>query len=57
MRLFRFVLKNDSGATAVEYGLLAAILAMTLFVALSSYYDSMNGIFGGIADAFKEAAP
>jgi pilus assembly protein Flp/PilA len=55
MRLFRFLLKNNSGATAVEYGLIASILAVTLFIALGSYYDLMNNMFGGIANTYENA--
>lgn len=57
MRLFSSFLKNNSGATAVEYGLLISILAMTLFVALGDYYELMNNMFGGIADAYEGATP
>lgn len=55
MRFFRALFKDNSGATAVEYGLLAAILAVTLFVALGNYYDQMNAMFGGLSDTFEEA--
>ncbi len=55
MHLFRFLLKNDSGATAVEYGLIVSIIAVTLFVALGGYYDVMNNMFGGIAETYGNA--
>lgn len=57
MRLFSSLFKDNSGATAVEYGLLISILALTLFVALGDYYELMNNMFGGIADAYEDAAP
>ncbi|MBP1845281.1 pilus assembly protein Flp/PilA [Rhizobium petrolearium] len=57
MRLFSSLFKNNSGATAVEYGLLISILALTLFVALGDYYELMNNMFGGIADAYEDATP
>lgn len=55
MRLFRFLLNDNSGATAVEYGLIVSILALTLFVALGGYYDLMNNMFGGIANTYQGA--
>ncbi|MGK6313155.1 Flp family type IVb pilin [Neorhizobium sp. DT-125] len=56
MRLFSSLLKNKSGATAVEYGLLVAILALALFAALGNYYEIMNEMFGGLADTYSAAA-
>lgn len=56
MRLFSSLLNNKSGATAVEYGLLVAVLALALFAALGGYYDIMNDMFGGLADAYTAAA-
>lgn len=55
MRLFRSFLKDLSGATAVEYGLLAAVLSVTLVVALGNYYDVMNNMFGGLSNTFTNA--
>ena len=55
MRQFRSFLKNSSGATAVEYGLLAAILGVTLFFALGNYYDVMNNIFSGVSGVYENA--
>jgi pilus assembly protein Flp/PilA len=36
MRLFRSFIRDISGATAVEYGLLAAVLGITLAAALGN---------------------
>ncbi|MGK9055162.1 Flp family type IVb pilin [Neorhizobium sp. CSC1952] len=55
MRLFSSLLRNKSGATAVEYGLLVAILALALFAALGDYYEIMNEMFGGLADTYANA--
>lgn len=55
MRLFRFLLNDNSGATAVEYGLIVSIIALTLFTALGGYYDLMNNMFGGIAHTYENA--
>jgi pilus assembly protein Flp/PilA len=50
MRGLKLFWKNNSGATAVEYGLLVSILAVTLFAALGNYYGLMNNLFGGVAN-------
>lgn len=55
MRHLKALWYNRSGATAVEYGLMAAILAVTLTVALGNYYDLMNNMFGGIANTYSSS--
>ncbi len=44
-------LSDESGATAIEYGLIAALVSSAIIVALTSYGDSLNGIFGDLSDA------
>lgn len=56
MRLFRSLIKDLSGATAVEYGLLAAVLSVTLVAALGNYYDVMNNMFFGLSNTYINAA-
>jgi pilus assembly protein Flp/PilA len=55
MRLFRSFLRDSRGATAVEYGLLVAILGVTLAVALGNYYNLMDNMFSGIANTYAGA--
>jgi pilus assembly protein Flp/PilA len=55
MRFFRSILKDCSGATAVEYGLLAAIIGVTLAIALGNYYELMNLMFGHITNTVQNA--
>lgn len=55
MRHFRSLMQSKSGATAVEYGLVAAVLGLTLMAALSTYYDLMNNMFGGIANIYHNS--
>lgn len=56
MRFFRSLLKDCSGATAVEYGVLAAILAVSLTIALGNYYEVMNAVFVSISNTYQNAA-
>jgi pilus assembly protein Flp/PilA len=40
---------NDRGATAVEYGLMVALIAIVIIVAVTALGVSVNGIFGDAA--------
>lgn len=45
----RFV-KNESGATAVEYGLLAALIAVAIIGAITALGGQLSAMFQGIAN-------
>jgi pilus assembly protein Flp/PilA len=55
MRVLLNLLRDSRGATAVEYGLLVAILGVTLSIALGNYYNLMESMFGGIANTYEDA--
>ncbi len=38
-------LKNESGATAIEYGLIAAGISVVIIVAVSSLGTTLQGVF------------
>ncbi|TIQ16562.1 MAG: Flp family type IVb pilin [Mesorhizobium sp.] len=44
----RFV-KDESGATAIEYGLIAALIALAIMVGATSLGDALNAKFTTIA--------
>ena len=46
----RFV-KDESGATAIEYGLIAALIAVMLVTAVGALSGALEGKFGEITDA------
>ncbi|MBN8243369.1 Flp family type IVb pilin [Nitratireductor aquimarinus] len=48
--LFARFLKDESGATAIEYGLLAALIAVGIITAAGSLGGSISDIFGDIGD-------
>lgn len=50
MNLLQSFLRDERGATVVEYGLLVSILAVTLAAALGNYYDLMNNMFGKVGN-------
>ncbi len=49
--------KDESGATAIEYGLIAALVAVMLIGALNLLQGALTGIFGRITNALNGAAP
>ena len=50
----RFV-KDESGATAIEYGLIAALIALAIMVGATSLGTALNNKFQGIANAVNNA--
>ena len=51
MRLFRLLARDPRGATAIEYGLLAALISIALVAAFNRLGLSLAGIFEAIAAA------
>ncbi|WP_035217131.1 Flp family type IVb pilin [Desulfobulbus elongatus] len=47
--------KDESGATAVEYGLIAGVMAAILVAALGLFGDKLKDLFGVIADEIGKA--
>lgn len=50
----RFV-KNESGATAIEYGLIASLIAVTIIAAASSLGNGISNTFNSISNKLKTA--
>ncbi len=46
-KLMRFV-KDESGATAIEYGLLAAGIGLVLILAVTNLGTTLQGVFNDI---------
>lgn len=44
-------LRNEKGASAVEYGLLVALIAVVIIAAVTLLGGNLNEIFNDIADA------
>lgn len=41
---------NESGATAIEYGLIAAMIAIACIAAITAFGESINALFGDVED-------
>jgi len=51
-KLLRF-LKDNSGATAIEYGLIAAGIAVAIIVAVNATGTAVKGTFNSVANALQ----
>jgi pilus assembly protein Flp/PilA len=55
-KLFARFVKDESGATAIEYGLIAALIALAIMVGAGSLGNSLNNQFGRIATKLNGTA-
>ena len=46
--------KNESGATAIEYGLIAALIAVAIIGAVSTLGSETSSTFKAVSDAMAE---
>jgi pilus assembly protein Flp/PilA len=51
MRKFASLLRDESGATAIEYGLIAALIAVAIITAVSTVGKNLNTTFNTVAGA------
>lgn len=55
--IFNRFIKDESGATAIEYGLIAALIAVVIIGALQLIGGNLTARFGSVANALGAAAP
>jgi pilus assembly protein Flp/PilA len=56
IKLMKALRKNEAGATAIEYGLIAALISIVAIGALSSVGGKLDETFQGVADALTTPA-
>lgn len=49
MELIKKFIKEDDGVTAIEYGLIAALIAVVIIVGVRTLGINLNTLFGGVA--------
>jgi pilus assembly protein Flp/PilA len=49
----RAYLKDDSGATAIEYGLLAASISVVIITVVQGIGHNLKTVFGSVSSALK----
>jgi pilus assembly protein Flp/PilA len=57
MSTIRRFLKDESGATAIEYGLIAALVSVAIIAMLSLLGNNLNATFKTVAENLAAAAP
>ena len=50
MQFVRKMLKNEKGATAIEYGLIAALIAVAAIGAMTSLGGNLTNTFNSVSD-------
>jgi pilus assembly protein Flp/PilA len=53
MNLFARFVKCESGATAIEYGLIASLIGVAIIGAVSATGNGLNGTFNNITKSLK----
>ena len=54
MKFFRKLRRSEEGATAIEYGLIAALIAIALIVALSFIGTELGDLFNKVGSTLSE---
>jgi Flp pilus assembly pilin Flp len=47
------MLRDDTGATAIEYALIAAAMGVALVPAMANFSGDINGVYGKILNYFN----
>ena len=55
-KFLRKLIKNDKGATAIEYGLIAALIAVAAIAGVSSAGVQVGNTFNTVADKMEASA-
>jgi pilus assembly protein Flp/PilA len=55
MNTFKALIKNESGATAIEYGLIAALVAVAIIAVLSTLGNNLTQTFNAVAQELQNA--
>jgi pilus assembly protein Flp/PilA len=52
-KIFQNFIANDDGATAIEYGLIAALIAVVVITALTTIGTNLSANFQSVATALR----
>ena len=55
MKLFRDLLANEEGATAIEYGLIAALIALAIIAGAGALGNALSTKFNNISTKLNSA--
>ena len=57
MNIFARFAKDESGATAIEYGLIAALISVGIILAATALGASLGNLFNDISDELAVTVP
>lgn len=57
IRFIRSLMRADRGATAIEYGLIAALIAVAAITAMQGLGSSLNTTFTNVSTAMQGSNP
>jgi len=55
MKFFNKLLRDEQGATAIEYGLIAALIAVAAIAAMQSLGSELNTTFSTVSGTLQDA--
>ena len=55
MRFFKTMLRDEAGATAIEYGLIAALIAVAAITAMGSLGTELDSTFNAVSGEMATA--
>ena len=55
MKFFRKLRRNEGGATAIEYGLIAALIAVAAITAMNSLGGELSSTFNKVSTTMSKA--
>ena len=53
----KMFIQDEDGATAVEYGLLVALIAAAIILTVQSLGSTLDGVFGGVDTTLSTTIP
>ena len=53
----RFLREDEDGATAIEYGLIAALIAVAIIGAVGSLSDGVSSLFSNVEESVNTIEP
>lgn len=56
-KLMRKLRQDEKGATAIEYGLIAALISVAAIIAMQALGTSLSGMFTAISSTLDDNAP
>lgn len=55
MKIIKKIFKNEDGATAIEYGLIAALIAVAAITTMGTLGDELSATFGNVGTELQNA--